>query len=73
MRKDHFRGMAIGDKVILPDGEWPIVGSYATGDLRDGELFGDTETVMLSVRRKAYNSVLVRLASPDGFAAFARR
>ena len=58
--------------MILPDGEWPIVGAFATGDLRDGELFGDTETVMLSVRHKTYNSVLVRLASPDGLAAFSR-
>jgi putative ABC transport system permease protein len=66
--RDRFRGTAVGDKVILPDGEWPIVGAYATGDLRDGEMFGDTETVILSARRKAYNSVLLRLDSPGGFA-----
>ncbi len=70
--KDRFLGVDVGDKVIMPDGAWPIVGSYSTGDLRDGELFGDTETVMLSARHKAYNSVLLRLESPDGFAAFAR-
>jgi putative ABC transport system permease protein len=70
--KDQFRGTAVGDKVILPDGQWPIVGAYSTGDLRDGELFGDTETVMLSVRHKTYNSVLLRLASPEGLAAFSR-
>jgi putative ABC transport system permease protein len=70
--KDAFQGTAVGDKVILPDGEWPIVGAYSTGDLGDGELLGDTETLMLSVRHKAYNSVLLRLASPDGFAAFRR-
>ena len=69
--KDHFQGAGVGDHVTLPDGAWPIVGSYSTGDLRDGELFGDTETVMLSARRKAYNSVVVRLASTDGFDAFA--
>jgi len=28
-----YQHMQIGDKVILPDGEWPIVGSFATGDL----------------------------------------
>jgi putative ABC transport system permease protein len=70
--KERFRGAEVGDKVTLPDGAWPIVGSYSTGDLRDGELFGDTETVMLSARRKAYNSVLLRLQSSDGFDAFAR-
>ena len=26
--KTQFKGMTVGDKVILPDGEWPIVGSY---------------------------------------------
>jgi putative ABC transport system permease protein len=70
--KDRFQGVDVGDKVILPDGAWPIVGSYVTGDLRDGEMFSDTETVMLSARRKAYNSVLLRLEAPDGLKAFAR-
>ena len=68
--RDQFQGASLGDKMILPDGAWPIVGVYATGDLRDGELFGDTATLMLSVRHKVYNSVLLRLASPDGLSAF---
>jgi putative ABC transport system permease protein len=68
--KSQFKGMNVGDKVILPDGEWPIVGSFTTGDLLDGQLIGDTETVMKAIRRPAYNSVLVRLASPQSFAAF---
>lgn len=63
-------GMAVGDKVILPDGEWPIVGAFATGDVLDGQLVGDTETLMLSLRRKAYNTVTVRLASPEAYTAF---
>jgi len=68
--KTQFKGMNVGDKVILPDGEWPIVGSYTTGDLLDGQLIGDTETVMKAIRRPSYNSVLVRLASPQSFSAF---
>src|ERR1043165_1090979 len=28
-----YQQMQIGEKVILPDGEWPIVGTFATGDL----------------------------------------
>ena len=67
-----FRGMNVGDKVILPDGEWPIVGSFSTGDLLDGQLAGDSDTVMLAVRKTAYNSVLVRLASPGSFDTFKR-
>ena len=41
-----YQHMQIGDKVILPDGEWPIVGVFTTGDLLDGQLLGDTETLM---------------------------
>ena len=63
-------GMATGDKVILPDGEWPIVGTFATGDLLDGQFVGDTETMMPAIRHKAYNTVLVRLASPAAFSTF---
>jgi putative ABC transport system permease protein len=70
--KTQFKNMNVGDKVILPDGEWPIVGSFTTGDLLDAQLIGDTETVMKAIRRPAYNSVLVRLASPSSFAVFKR-
>ncbi len=70
--KTQFKGMDVGDKVILPDGEWPIVGSFTTGDLLDGQLIGDTETVMKAIRKPAYNSVLVRLSSLDSFDIFKR-
>lgn len=60
-----FQGMSIGDKVILPDGEWPIVGVFSTGDLLEGQLIGDTETLLTSLNKTSYNSVLVRLASQD--------
>ena len=66
----RVKDMAVGDKVILPDGEWPIVGAFTTGDVLDGQLVGDTETLMPSLRRKAYTTVLVRLASPAAFTAF---
>ena len=68
--KTQFRNMNVGDKVILPDGEWPIVGSFTTGDLLDGQMIGDTETVMKAIRKPAYNSVLVRLESPSSFDTF---
>jgi putative ABC transport system permease protein len=60
-----YQHMQIGDKVIMPDGEWPIVGSYKSGDILEGQVLGDVETVMAAARRKNYNSILVRLASPD--------
>jgi len=70
--RDQFRNMSVGRKVILPNGEWPIVGAYTTGDLLDGQLMGDAETLMPALRHKAYTTVLARLQSPDAFAAFRR-
>jgi putative ABC transport system permease protein len=66
----QFKGMGLGDKIILPDGEWPIVGTFTAGGLLDGALVGDTETLMPSIRKKVFNSVVVRLASPESFATF---
>ena len=65
-----FQHMNVGDKVILPDGQWPIVGIYATGDLLEGQVLGDTETLAAALHRTAYNSVLVRLASPSSLETF---
>jgi putative ABC transport system permease protein len=65
-----FQHMAIGDKVILPGGEWPIVGSFATGDILDAQVIGDTDTLMTATNHPAYNTILVRLASMDSLATF---
>jgi putative ABC transport system permease protein len=70
--KDQFKDMAIGSKVILPNGEWPIVGTYVTGDLLDGQLLGDAETLMPALRHKTYTTVLARLQSPAAFDSFRR-
>ena len=66
----QVKGMAVGDKVILPDGEWSIVGSFTTGDVLDGQLVGDTQSLMGSIGRKAYTTVVARLASPGAFDTF---
>jgi putative ABC transport system permease protein len=65
-----FQHMQIGDKVILPDGEWPIVGIYKTGDQLEGQLLGDTETLLTALHKPAYTTMLVRLASPDSLDTF---
>jgi putative ABC transport system permease protein len=70
--RDQFKDMGLGDKVILPNGEWPIVGTYVTGDLLDGQLLGDAETLMPALRHKTYTSVLARLQSPGAFDTFRR-
>ncbi len=67
-----FQHMKIGDTVIMPDGEWPIVGVFSTGDILDGQVIGDTETIMTALHRVSYNTVLVRLASHDSLDSFKR-
>jgi putative ABC transport system permease protein len=70
LAQSKFKGMTVGDKVTMPNGQWPIVGMFATGDLLDGVLVGDTETVLQAMRHNSYNTIIVRLASPDAFSAF---
>jgi putative ABC transport system permease protein len=65
-----FQHMQVGDKVILPDGQWPIVGIFASGNLMEGQLIGDTETLAAALHKTAYNTVLVRLSSPDALDRF---
>jgi len=55
----------VGDKVIMPDGEWPIVGSFTTGgDLVEGQIIGDVDTLMSAEGKKSFSSVTVRLDGP---------
>jgi putative ABC transport system permease protein len=65
-------GMAIGDKIILPSGQWPIVGVFSTGgDVTEGQLIADRDTLMAAERRDGFNSVLARLESaPDAMDRF---
>ena len=63
-----FQHMQVGDHVILPDGPWPIVGVFTSGDILEGQLVGDTETLLTATHKTNYNTVLVRLDSPDSLA-----
>ena len=70
--QSRLQNTGLGDKVIIPDGEWPIVGIYADNPHVAGLLLGDLEPVTQTMRRNAYHSVLVRLDSPDAYPAFRR-
>jgi len=62
----QFEHLAVGDKVILQDGEWPVVGTFATGgDIREGEIIGDADTLMAAARHANFNSVMVQLDTPN--------
>jgi putative ABC transport system permease protein len=64
-------GLRVGDRVIMPDGEWPIVGSFsAAGGVLESEIVADSETLKTSSGREAFNSVLVDLEGAGSFEAF---
>jgi putative ABC transport system permease protein len=71
--QQEFRGLEVGDRVIMQDGEWPIVGSFATGgDVLEGQLLGDAATLMSAARRSNFNSVIVRLKRRDSLTTLQR-
>ncbi len=66
-------GLKVGSRIILPNGEWPIVGEFtASGGNVESELLGDADTVLSAKRMSGYGSVLVALASPADFDVFKR-
>ena len=71
---EHVFGLKVGDHVLLPDGEWPIVGAFsAGGGILESELMGDAATVMAAIKRTtSFSSVLVDLESPAAFDEFKR-
>jgi putative ABC transport system permease protein len=65
-------GLKVGDRIIMPDGEWPIVGEFSTGGgINESELMSDVATVRSITRTTNFGSVLVGLESPAAFEAFA--
>jgi putative ABC transport system permease protein len=56
--------------VALANGDWTIVGVYASGDMWESMLLTDATTLMSSYRRNVFSSVTARLESPAAFTRF---
>jgi putative ABC transport system permease protein len=66
-----YRGMNIGDHLILLGTEWTIVGVFAGNDsIGDSVLRGDADTVMSAFNRTTYQSANVQLESPAALREF---
>jgi putative ABC transport system permease protein len=62
----------VGDKVVLPGGAWPIIGTFSdAGSILESQLVGDAPTLMSAGHLPGFSSVLVRLERPESFDAFA--
>jgi putative ABC transport system permease protein len=58
----QFEHLNVGNKIILQDGEWPVVGQFTTGgDVREGQIIGDAATLMAAARHGNFNIVMARL------------
>ncbi len=61
----QFVGLDPGSTINLGNQQWTITGAFESGDAHDSELWGDVEIVSATYRRQGYQSVTVRLTSPD--------
>lgn len=67
---DTLLGMNVGDQVLLPDGQWTVVGVFACGGRCEWRLYGDLDTIMGALRKTAFNSMTLRLESPAALSVF---
>ena len=69
--QDQLAGMQPGDKVILPNGAWPVVGVFSSGgDLLEGQLIADRDTLMNSVKLDDFNIEIEKLERLDAIGRF---
>ena len=66
--KQQYVGLEVGNQVELANNLWTVVGTLASGDAHDSELWADSETVANTYRLTAFQSVTAKLAGKDGFA-----
>jgi putative ABC transport system permease protein len=68
--RTSFDGLDVGDRVVLRDSEWSIVGVFETGTSADSGMLTDASTLLSAFARTSVNSVTVELESPEAFDAF---
>ncbi len=66
--QEQFAGLSVGNQIELGSQVWSVVGTFASGDSHESELWADAVVVGSSYNRSSYQSVTVKLAGADGFA-----
>jgi putative ABC transport system permease protein len=64
--KKQYVGLEVGNRIELANNLWTVVGTFASGDSHDSELWADSETVANTYRLTAFQSVTAKLAGSDG-------
>ena len=70
--QSEFRGVEIGDQVILRDARWTVVGAYVSDDSLESALIADGNVLRTDLQRSGANSVTVRLESPGSLQVLLR-
>ena len=63
----EFAGLELGSTVELRASAWTIVGVFTTGDATEAGLITDADTLSSAYGLGFFNSVTVKLESPDAF------
>jgi putative ABC transport system permease protein len=67
----EFKHLGIGDKVVLRDSQWTIVGVFESGgDAQESRVLVDEATLLSAYQRTASNSLTVLLESEAAFDKF---
>ena len=67
---ERFAGSGIGETVRFGGQDWRVVGIFDAGkSAYDSEMWGDVDQLMPAFRRPVYSSLLLKLATKDGFEA----
>ncbi len=68
----EFAGLKVGSKMKVGRYEWPVVGIFsANGGVSESEIWSDAKVLQAAFNRgDSFQSVSVRLNSPDAFQAF---
>src|SRR6516162_4842004 len=64
----QFQGANIGNRVRMRGSEWTVVGTFASGDAHDSEMWTDINVARSTFGRIGSSSVLAALDGPDGLA-----
>ena len=62
----QFQGANIGNRVRMRGSEWTVVGTFASGDAHDSEMWTDINVARSTFGRIGTSSVLAALDGPDG-------
>lgn len=68
--RGQFGGLETGHTLMLGNQQWTVVGTFASGDAHESELWTDAQTLASTYNRGAYQSVNVRTEGKAGFRQF---